>query len=210
MGYRHRVGQLVLYPLGAVGAASVLVLFTPLANLVAMPLYDVEETPRHADVIVVLAGWWNSEGSLNEASLTRTMVGIHLYRDGLAPYMLFAGGPCCYRSVSSAMADLAVELGVPRSAILLEEQSLRTHESATNSARLLRERGLQSALLVSSPLHLLRARLAFRAAGVRVFPVYGSRREVWEISGAADRLLLFEEAIHEYAGLAFYRLRGWI
>ena len=108
------------------------------------------------------------------------------------------------------MADLAVELGVPRSAILLEEDSLRTHESAINSAIILRARGMKSALLVSSPIHLLRARLAFQAAGVLVFPVDGSRRDVWELSGAGDRFSLFQQAVHEYVGLAFYRIRGWI
>lgn len=210
MGWRHRAGRLGAYLLGAAGAASLLVLYTPLANLLAMPLYGVAETPRPADVIVVLAGWRNAEGSLNEAALKRTMTGARLYRQGLAPYVLFTGGPCCSGSVSGAMANLAVELGVPRSAILLEEESLRTRESATNSARVLRERGMRSALLVSSPLHLLRARLAFEAAGVRVFPVHGSQRDVWTLSGAADRLALFEQTIHEYVGLAFYRVHGWI
>jgi hypothetical protein len=69
---------------------------------------------------------------------------------------------------------------------------------------------MKSALLVSSPLHLLRARLAFETAGVRVFPVQGSRGGVWDLSGAADRLWIFQQAIHEYIGLVFYRIQGWI
>src|SRR5262249_44149084 len=146
----------------------------------------------------------------NEAAFTRTMLGVRLYRDGFAPYMLFTGGPCCHRSISKEMADLAVELGVPRSAILLEEWSLRTYESARNSASLLQEKGMHSVLLVSSPLHLLRARLAFQAAGLRVCPVDGSRTDVWKISGAGNRLSLLEGAMHEYIGLAFYRAKGWI
>jgi len=209
-GWLNRAWRLALYLLAGAGVAFLLILYTPLPNLLAMPLYDVSEEPRHADVIVVLAGWRNSDGSLNEAGLRRTITGARLYRQGLAPFMLFSGGPCCRRSVSSAMADLAVELGVPRPVILLEEDSLRTHESAINSAAILRARGFKSTLLVSSPVHLIRARLAFAAAGIPVFPVHGSQRDVWEISGAVDRFSLFQQAIHEYAGLVLYRIRGWI
>jgi uncharacterized SAM-binding protein YcdF (DUF218 family) len=129
VGCPHRVGHFLVYLLAASGAACLLILYTPFANLLAIPLYGVPENPRHADVIVVLAGWRYSDGSLNEAGLTRTITGIRLYRQGRAPYMLFTGGPCCSRSISSAMADLAVELGVPRSAILLEEHSLRTQQT---------------------------------------------------------------------------------
>jgi len=210
MEWTYRVGRSVVYLLGMVGAVLLLLLFTPLANLLAMPLYGTPATPRRADVIVVLSGWWNRDGSLNEAALTRTLTAAHLHRQGLAPYVLFTGGPCCGGSVSSAMADLAVQLGVPKSAIILDEESMRTHESAINSTRLLHQRDMQSILLVSSPLHLLRAGLAFKAAGIRVFPMHVSARDIWGISGAAARLSLVEQSIHEYVGLAFYRINGWI
>jgi uncharacterized SAM-binding protein YcdF (DUF218 family) len=209
-GWRGRAGHLALYSFAGAGVTFLLILYTPLPNLLALPLYGAPEEPRRADVIVVLAAWRNSDGLLNEAGLRRTIAGARLYRQGLAPYILFSGGPCCGRSVSSAMADFAAELGVPRPAILLEEDSVRTHESAINTAVILRARGMKSALLVSSPVHLLRARLSFAAAGVQVFPGHGSRKDVWAISGAGDRFSLFQEATHEYVGLVFYRMRGWI
>ena len=109
-------------------------------------------------------------------------------------------------------ARLGGELGLHHAALLLDER--RRHDERVRVVQLvddlLRERGMRSALLVSSPLHLLRARLAFEKAGVDVTAVQDSPVDVWEISGAVDRLSLFEQAVHEYVGLAVYRLRGWI
>jgi uncharacterized SAM-binding protein YcdF (DUF218 family) len=102
------------------------------------------------------------------------------------------------------MANLATELGVPREAIALEEQSSRTYDNAINSAALLQRDGVRSVILVTSPLHMLRARLAFAAAGVSVHPVMTSRRNVWVPPQAlASGISLLQEALHEYFGLAF-------
>ena len=196
--------------LAVVGGAYLLILHTPLPNLLAMPLYSVSSHPNHADVIVVLSGGRYDDGSLNESALERTVTAVRLYRKGLAPRVLFTGGPCCGRSASSLMANLAADLGVPRSAILLEEQSLRTYESATRSAAVLRTRGMKTAILVTSSLHMLRAQHSFRGSGVPVFPVRASEKDLLLVSSAAERISLFQDAIHEYLGLAFYRLRGWI
>ena len=108
------------------------------------------------------------------------------------------------------MATLATELLVPRSAIILEERSLRTHDSARNSAAFLRSHGLRSAIMVTSPLHLLRAKLAFEATGIAVYPVRASEKDLFLVSSAPERISIFTDAVHEYAGLTLYRLWGWI
>ena len=205
-----RLYHVLVILLAVVGGVSLLILHTPLPNLLAMPLYSVSSNPTHADVILVLSGGRYDEGSLNESALERTFTAVRLYRKGLAPRLLFTGGPCCGRSASSLMANLATDLGVPRSAILVEERSLRTHESATYSAALLRAHGMRTAILVTGPLHMLRAQHAFRGSGVRVFPVRASEKDLSLVSSAAERISLFQGAVHEYLGLAFYRLRGWI
>ena len=194
----------------AVGAAFLIVGWTPVANLVAMPLLKVPSNPVKADVAVVLAGGRYQDGSLNEAAIVRTIAGVRLYHQGLVPRLLFSGGPCCGRSASALMGTLAHDLGVPRSAIFLEEQSTRTSENARYSAEFLRRDGWRSAILVTSPLHLPRARLAFVASGVAVAPVRASEKDLTLVSGTHERIALLAEAIHEYLGLAFYRLKGWI
>ncbi len=197
--------------LALTGAAFLIVIYTPVANVMAIPLLmSVPPPPTTADIAVVLSGGRYGDGSLNEASLERTIAGVRLYYERRVPRLLFAGGPCCGTSASALMAQLATELGVPRGAILLEEQSARTYDNALNSATLLRRHGLQSVILVTSPLHLLRARRAFAAVGVTVYPVSSSKRNLSLVSSAAERISLLQGAVHEYMGLVLYRVRGWI
>jgi len=210
MSGRSRTLRLAVLLLAGVGGLFLLVVYTPLANLLVMPLYPAPSTPPRADVIIILSGGRYLDGSLNEAALERTVTAVRLYRQGLAPRLLFTGGPCCGSSASALMADLAAGLCVPPSAILLEEQSERTHESAAYSVALLRTHGLKSAILVTSPIHLRRATLAFEAAGLLPHPVPASNRDLRLVSGAAERISLLQDVIHEYLGLASYRVRGWI
>lgn len=196
--------------LATVGLIFVLTVFTPAANLFARPLDRVQSRPAKADVIVVLSGGRYLDGSLNEAAMERTITGVRLYRQGLAPLLLFSGGPCCGHSANALMSALAVELRVPREAIILEEQSLRTYENAVNVVAILRNAGMRSAILVTSRLHMVRARLSFEAAGLDVHPVNASEKNLWLTSSAEERISLLKAAVHEYIGLAFYRLRRWI
>jgi uncharacterized SAM-binding protein YcdF (DUF218 family) len=69
---------------------------------------------------------------------------------------------------------------------------------------------LRSVILVTSPLHMLRARLAFAAAGISVHPALTSTRNLRFYSSPSQRITILQEALHEYFGLVFYRLRGWI
>lgn len=196
--------------LAIVGALAFLVTLTPVANVLARPLLAVPSALGRADVIVVLSGGRYLDGSLNDASLERTVTAVRLYRLGLGPRLLFSGGPCCGESASALMARLATDLGVPSSIVLLEEVSMRTRESAQHCAALLREQHVRRALLVTSTLHLLRAKLAFEAAGVEVLPVRASETDLSLVSSSAERISLLKDALHEYLGLALYRFRGWI
>ena len=59
------------------------------------------------------------------------------------------------------MARIAHSRGVPASAILEEPRALDTMQNACYSARMLHERGLHSAEIVSSPTHMPRAAMIF-------------------------------------------------
>jgi hypothetical protein len=147
-----RLERYAVVLLALTGAAFLLVVYTPLANLLAMPLWGaVPAGPATADVAVVLSGGRYEDGSLNEPALERTIRAVRLYHEGRVPRLLFSGGPCCGRSASALMAALAMDLGVPKDAILLEEHSTRTHDSAVYSAALLRQSGMGSVILVTSP-----------------------------------------------------------
>lgn len=122
-----------------------------------------------AEVIIVLGAQVLEGGRASPALRARVERGVELFKRGLAPRLLFSGGGRrAPPAEAEVMRRIAVELGVPEGAILLELESCNTEENARLSAELMRRRGLSSAALVSDPFHLLRARLCFRREGLEV------------------------------------------
>jgi uncharacterized SAM-binding protein YcdF (DUF218 family) len=91
---------------------------------------------------------------------------VSLWQQGLAPLLLFSGASLDPDSVSSGelMKREALRMGVPASAILVEPLSATTEENAKRTAALMTERGLHTAILVTSPYHQRRASLLFSRA----------------------------------------------
>ena len=76
---------------------------------------------------------------------------------GKAPVVVVSGGSDMTATLSAeslGMRQLMLDLGVPAAALLTEERSRNTRENAELSARLLRERGIQKVLLLTSALHM--------------------------------------------------------
>jgi uncharacterized SAM-binding protein YcdF (DUF218 family) len=122
-----------------------------------------------AEVLVVLGARVLPGGVPSGALVARVEKAVALYRGGLAPRLLFSGGTGLHPpSEAQVMRALAVRLGVPAEACLLEEQSHSTEQNARFSAGLLRGLGLQRAVVVSDAYHLLRARQYFRLQGLEV------------------------------------------
>lgn len=126
-----------------------------------------------ADAIVVLGNRppLDDHGRVAPETARRVREGVALFRRGLAPRLLFTGGPAPRGGTEArVMARYALELGVPADAILREERSRDTAENAHNSVTLLcrGERCHPSVIVVSSPYHLRRAARLFECAGARV------------------------------------------
>jgi uncharacterized SAM-binding protein YcdF (DUF218 family) len=68
------------------------------------------------------------------------------------------------------MAIVLQDFGVPAQAMLLEETSRNTRENASFSTTLLKARGVQHILLVTSALHMPRALALFTAQGLQADP----------------------------------------
>ena len=73
------------------------------------------------------------------------------------------------RSEAAACRGILLRSGVPASAILLENESRSTEESAAHSRIILDRLGLSRALLVSDSYHMLRAIWLFRRTGLTVY-----------------------------------------
>ena len=136
------------------------------------PAFSPEELPE-GDTIVVLGGGIEAEGvygrwgDLNQAS-DRVVSAAELWHAKKAPKIIVSGGSTQGPlSEASRMADLLQRMGVPATAIRLEEKSLNTEGNAREVAALV-DTSSPHILLVTSSLHMRRASALFTAQGFRV------------------------------------------
>jgi uncharacterized SAM-binding protein YcdF (DUF218 family) len=115
-----------------------------------------DEPPRHADVILVLAG---------DASGGRILKGAELVREGYASKAIVSG-PVIYSVHECELAiALAERAGYPASYFVhFEHDAFSTAEEAHDAAPVLRGMGVKQVLLVTSNFHTRRAGKIFRAA----------------------------------------------
>jgi len=130
-----------------------------------------------ADAIVVLGG---AVGALSvgfpDANLysaaDRVWHAARLYKADKAPWVVLSGGAdltLVQESEAKAMAGFIEDLGVPSSALILEEESRTTSDNATMVAALLKKRNITPhILLVTSALHMERAKRLFENQGLQV------------------------------------------
>jgi uncharacterized SAM-binding protein YcdF (DUF218 family) len=131
--------------------------------------FGQRERAAPADVVVVLGARVLPGGVPSAALAARVEKAVELYHQGLAPRLLFSGGVGVNPpSEARVMRALAVRLGVPEEACLLEELSHSTEQNARFSAEVLRTLGARRVVVVSDPYHLLRARQCFRLQGFEV------------------------------------------
>lgn len=126
-----------------------------------------------ADAILVLGCRLRSDGTPGGQLRRRVALAVHLYQAGLAPVLLLSGGGSSPPSEAQVMRELALAAGIPAERLLCESRSRNTVENAILSRRVLREHQLDRVILVSSRLHLFRARLLCRLAGIEVVAARG-------------------------------------
>ncbi len=145
-----------------------------------------------ADAIVAISGG---------ETTSRTLEAVKLYDEGYAPTLILSGAASDPTSVSNAaaMKQIAVRAGVPASDIFIEEDSVDTYENAQNTARIIKDKGMTSVILVTSPYHQRRAGIEFKRAlgkGVTVINHSTSdknwRRSAWWKNNYSLNLTLSE------------------
>jgi uncharacterized SAM-binding protein YcdF (DUF218 family) len=123
-----------------------------------------------ADAIVVLGAQVLPNGQAGPDLEARTAHAVSLYRAGLAPRIICTGGVKGERSSAAAVAgNLAMSLGVPQEALFLADGSWKTQEDAVQTAAVMAQHGWQTAIVVSHPLHVYRAKLFFEREGIVVY-----------------------------------------
>ncbi|MCW4455968.1 YdcF family protein [Flavobacterium sp. MXW15] len=112
-----------------------------------------------ADAIIVL-GAAAYDAKPSPVFEERIRHGLDLYQRGYAPVLIFTGG---YGGTRARFAEsqvarrYALRQQVPEEAILIETVSRTTRQNLEQARLLMRQHGLQRAIIVSDPLHMARA-----------------------------------------------------
>jgi len=133
-----------------------------------------------APVIVVLGGGTESAdyprpmSEINSAG-DRIVYAAWLYQEGVAPHILVSGGNVGFstsRGTTPAeeMTELLILMGVPENAIWQQSDSQNTHEDALYSAKILMNEDIAEIILVTSAMHMPRAKALFKYQGFKVIP----------------------------------------
>ncbi len=148
--------------------AACMVLF-PLMQMLCFGHTDYR---RPSDAIIVFGARAYADGSLSVPLADRVRTACGLYHEGLAPWLIFSGGPGDGDvHETEAMRQLALELGVPDGAIRLDSQGLNTRATARETARMLEQLGARSAMAVSHFYHLPRVKMSYARLGWNVYTV---------------------------------------
>jgi uncharacterized SAM-binding protein YcdF (DUF218 family) len=189
------------------------------------PAFDAT-TRQHFHAIVVLGGGVYETGTLrprtvlSEFTLVRTLCGVDLFTEGIADQVVMSAGDATIfghgPEESVEMKRFAIRLGVSPDAILTENRSRTTHESAVETKRLLGDKTL---LLVTSASHMPRAMAHFRMQGLNATAApcgytlkdrsdHFWRGQPFDLIPRADVLLISTNAISERVGMWVYRAIG--
>jgi len=159
------------------GSKAVIVIVSALAawGLAAIALDRAGSRPPPAgatyDAIVVLGCKVGRDGRAMPALARRAREGARLWREGRAPLLVLTGGVGTHPpSEAQASRAIAVAMGVPEDAIVLEERSTSTDENARFAREMFPG---ERVLVVTDGFHAVRARRVFRRSfrDVDVAPV---------------------------------------
>lgn len=123
-----------------------------------IPIHNTGLT--HFDTIIVLGTPARPDGTPSPEQRERTLEGVREYKAGVAPNIIFTGGPAHNQFVEAhVMAVLAESQGVPPAAIFEEDHAQNTIQNIFSSQHIMNEHGWNNAEVVSSPSHLPRTAL---------------------------------------------------
>jgi uncharacterized SAM-binding protein YcdF (DUF218 family) len=167
-------------------------------------------THPDGDILIVLTADSQPDGVIGRGSYSRAFDAVKAWKTGHFRAVVVSGGYMDgnRRSLSSIVADYMAGSGIPREHIFLEERSTSTRENALFTKQMIASWPGKRVLLTSD-LHMFRARRTFEKAGLPATP-----RPVADITGhwnrRYSRLPMAVGAMLELVKIAYYRAHGWI
>lgn len=209
-------------------AIVLIVIFTnPWLYQTCMVCWQPEAKPQVHDrpyqVAILLTGitMGNSrqERFFGSSTSDRFIQAAKLYHSGVVKYILVNGGNGALGSTRKPEAfflkEELIAQGIPASAILLENKSRNTFESARNAKPILDSlQASSNCLLVTSALHMRRSLAVYHKAGIHPqphtanFEVLENKLRINAFIPDVSLLNTWQHLLKELAGLVAYRLTG--
>jgi Uncharacterized conserved protein len=170
----------------------------------AIYLYGNVNELKKADVAIVLgAGIYGDDPS--PVFKERINHSIWLYDNGYVDKLLFTGGKGQNEEFteSSIAKNYAIDHSVPEEDILIEERSKITQENISYAAQIVKDNDFSTVIIVSDPLHMKRAMLMARDAGLAA---YSSPTSTTRFRTIKSKFLFLEREVFFYIGYEIYRL----
>ncbi len=199
-------------------AALYLLSTGPVKNALISPLENTYYKPADvkmlkADAIAVLgAGAYNGQ-TLDGDSLNRLIAGFLLYRKLHIPVIISGGYSTFTASTAKIAEKILLKMGVGRSDIITDDKSNDTEQNVSALEAICKKRGFAKIILVTSAYHMKRAVFLFKGTGLDIIPYptdfkSDSRYNLYSFLPGMDNLAVSADALHEYLGYVYYKLKG--
>ena len=183
---------------------------TPFLWFLASPL-KISETPQKADVILVFGGGVGETGSPGKSTIERARYAAELYKQGYSNKILFSSGYAYTYNDAENMKLFAVSMGVPEKDILLEQRANSAYENVLFSKQLLDKHHQDSIILISSPYNMRRVQLVFKKLDNNIKVIYAPVQDSQFYNRSNGiKLEQIKAVIHEYLGIIYYLVKGYI
>jgi uncharacterized SAM-binding protein YcdF (DUF218 family) len=126
-----------------------------------------KDMPSKADAILVLGAKSYIDGKYNPCLEARVNHAMILYQSGYAHTIIVSGGNDREDDINEAetMKKIAMEKGIPSTAILEEKSATSTYENFSLSQKILKKNSIESVIIVTEPFHVARAALVAKKVG---------------------------------------------
>ena len=183
---------------------------------------DVHKVPANGAAIVLLGGGvyenapeYGGRDELGRYALMRTVYaadiarqnGLDIYASGASPLAEDA------EPEGEVMRRWLLKLGLPESAAFAETAANTTWENASYMKTLLSGKGIDTVVLVTSAWHMPRSVWCFESQGLKVIPAptdFMTKQKAYDLRSYLPHwttLAASGQAMHEYIGLFWYRLK---
>jgi uncharacterized SAM-binding protein YcdF (DUF218 family) len=165
----------------------------------------------------------SGEGYRTGETADRFVQPLLLYKKGMVKKLLITGGNVNIKGLkiddtqeSKKVKEVLIAMGVAENDIYLEENARNTHENATYTKKMLAPYLAEEMVLVTSAMHMPRAKACYIKEGFRVVVYPADIKKKDTTSGILDlvipqerNLSKFAELIREMAGFVIYKVVGF-